>query len=147
MLNVCWIFLFYQPLSKTEWNAPGCYYMLKYKKVNSPRRWTTEKIGDPHVGVFPIPNPGSNQLWEFKISAGNHEGPGPESPISRSLSGQDAPDVKPEGAEMQAVTASSVTLEWKPVTLVRGSVDGYKVDTMSCRSMLPRLWAFTICQN
>lgn len=66
-------------------------------------------------------------MWQFKISAGNHEGPGPESPISRSLSGQDAPDVKPEGAGMQAVTASSITLEWKPVALVRGSVDGYKI--------------------
>ncbi|XP_074608784.1 hemicentin-1-like [Acropora palmata] len=121
-LSITWT-----PLSKTEWNAPGCYYMLQYKKANSPRRWTTEKIGDPHVGLFSIPNPGSNQMWQFKISAGNHEGPGPESPISRSLSGQDAPDVKPEGAEMQAVTASSVTLEWKPVTLVRGSVDGYKI--------------------
>ena len=75
-------------------------------------------------------------MWEFKISAGNHEGPGPESPISRSLSGQDAPDVKPEGAKMQAETANTVTLEWKPVTLLRGSVDGYKVSTMSCRSML-----------
>ncbi|XP_068759026.1 neuroglian-like isoform X2 [Montipora capricornis] len=122
-LSITWT-----PMSKTKWNAPGCYYMLKYREENLPGRdWRTEKIGDPSVHVFSVSDPGYYQPWEFKICAGNHQGLGPESPISRSFSGQDAPDVKPDGAGTQSVNATSVALAWKPVTLNRGSVDGYKI--------------------
>ena len=116
-------------MSKLEWNAPGCYYILRYRKVNIGYvvPWETEKIGDPRVHVFAVSNPGYYQLWEFKIRAGNQENLGTESPVRRSFSGQNAPAVKPESAEVEAVTASTVALAWEPVTLNKGSVDGYKV--------------------
>ena len=116
-------------MSETEWDAPGCYYMLKYRKVSpgSLNDWMVEKIGDPSVHVFPVTNAGYYQLWEFKIRVGNHEGLGPESPVKRSFSGQNAPSMKPGNTEVGAVTASGVALTWEPVTLPRGSVDGYKV--------------------
>ena len=123
-------------MPKTKWNAPGCYYMLKYREENLRGVWRTEKIGDPSVHVFSVSNPGYYQPWEFKICAGNHQGLGPESPISRSFSGQDAPDVKPDGAETQGVNATSVALAWQPVTLNKGSVDGYKVHMLSVKSGL-----------
>ena len=103
--------------------------MLKYRRVNIgfPNEWKVEKIGDPHVHVFAVTNAGYYHLWEFKIGVGNHEGLGPESPVKQSYSGQNAPAVKPESTEVGAVTASSIALAWEPVTLPRGSVDGYKV--------------------
>lgn len=116
-------------MSKTEWNAQGCYYIIKYRKVNLGylSDWMVEKISDPSVDLFAVSNAGYYQLWEFKIRAGNHEGLGPESPVRRSFSGQNAPAVVPESTEVEAVTASSVALTWKPVTVSKGSVDGYKV--------------------
>lgn len=116
-------------MTETEWNAPGFYYVLQYRKVNLGylSEWKEEKIGDPGVHVFAVTNAGYYQLWEFKIRTGNHEGFGPESPVRRSFSGQDAPAAKPETAEVEAVTSSSVALAWKPVTVLKGSIDGYKV--------------------
>ena len=102
--------------------------MLMYRKVNGQiSKWTKEKIGDPSVGVFAMSNPGYYQLWEFKIYAGNHEGPGLESPVVRSYSGQNAPAAKPESPQAGTVSDSGVTLGWKPVTVTRGSVEGYRV--------------------
>lgn len=102
--------------------------MLMYRKVNGQiTKWTKEKIGDPSVGVFAMSDPGYYQLWEFKIYAGNHEAPGLESPVVQSYSGQDAPAAKPESPQAGTVSDSGVTLGWKPVTVTRGSVEGYRV--------------------
>ena len=115
-------------MPKDQWNAPGCYYILTYRKVNGPlSEWMEEKIGDPGVEKFALSNPGYYQLWEFTIHVGNHEGPGPASPVVRSLSGQNAPAVRPERSQVGTVSDDSVTLSWTPVTVKRGSVDGYKV--------------------
>ena len=120
---------FIQPMPKIDQNAPKFYYMLTYRKYqpNNPLGWNREKISDPTAGVFPVPNPGYYEEWEFKIYAGNSEGDGPESPITRSFSGQDKPGGRPENIEVLQITARSVDLRWKPVTVARGSVDGYKV--------------------
>ena len=122
-------------MPKEDWNAPGCYYILKYRKVNGIlQNWIEEKIGDSNVGVFPLPNPGYYQLWEFKINAGNHEGLGPVSPVITSYSGQNPPAVKPENPQVGTVTDSSVTLFWEPVAVKQGSVDGYKVSSLSLKT-------------
>ena len=118
-------------MPKDKWSAPGCYYIMKHRKVNGhATEWIEEKIGDPRVGVFALTNPGYYQLWEFMIRAGNHEGPGPDSPVVRSYSGQNPPAAKPESTQVGTVTDSTVTLAWKPVTIKRGSVDGYKVNQL-----------------
>ena len=121
--------LYYQPLPKTEWDAPGFYYIVKFRKVNFGylNDWRIEKIGDPKVNVFPVTNAGYYQLWEFTIRAGNHEGLGPECPMKLAFSGQDAPAEKPESTNVEVVTATTATIAWKPVTVMRGNVDGYKV--------------------
>ncbi|XP_020621934.1 hemicentin-1-like isoform X3 [Orbicella faveolata] len=122
-LSITWT-----PMPKEDWNAPGCYYILKYRKVNGILEdWIEEKIGDSKVGVFALSDPGYYQQWEFAINAGNHEGLGPVSPVNRSYSGQNPPAVKPENPQVGTVTDSNVTLFWEPVAVKQGSVDGYKI--------------------
>ena len=81
--------------------------------------------------MFELSNPGYYQQWEFTIRAGNHEGLGPASPMKSAYSGQDAPVVKPESSKVGEVSDDGVTLSWEPVTVKRGSVDGYRVSDAS----------------
>ena len=114
-----------------DWNAPGLYYLLKYIQVAEGKSEVEERITDPTVDVFAIPNPGYYKLWEFQIQAGNDVDLGPESPVVQSYSGQDPPEGKPGNVQTGAATARTVELSWQPVTVTRGSVDGYKVRAAS----------------
>ena len=114
-------------MAKVDWNAPGLYYLLKYRQVPGDQFGDPEKITDPTVDVFAIPNPGYYKLWEFQIQAWNKEGMGPWSPKVQSRSGQDPPEGKPGNVQTGGATARTVELSWQPVTVTRGSVDGYKV--------------------
>ena len=114
-------------MAKVDWNAPGLYYLLKYRQVPGGQFGDPEKITDPTVDVFAIPNPGYYKLWEFQIQAGNKEGMGPWSPKVQSRSGQDPPEGKPGNVQPAAATARTVVLSWQPVNVTRGTVDGYKV--------------------
>ena len=114
-------------MPKVDWNAPGLYYSLKYREVPDGSFGDPERITDPTVDVFAIPNPGYYKLWEFQIQAGNKEGMGPWSPKVQSRSGQDPPEGKPGNVQTGGATARTVELSWQPVTVTRGSVDGYKV--------------------
>ena len=114
-------------MAKVDWNAPGLYYLLKYRQVPGGQFGDPEKITDPTVDVFAIPNPGYYKLWEFQIQAGNKEGMGPKSPVVQSYSGQDPPEGKPGNVQTGSATARTVVLSWQPVNVTRGSVDGYKV--------------------
>ena len=119
-------------MPKMDWNAPGLYYLLKYRELPDGEFGTPEKITDPAVDVFAIPNPGINKLWEFQIQAGNDIDLGPESPVVQSYSGQDPPKGKPGNVQTGAATARTVDLTWVPVTVPpRGTVDGYKVRAAS----------------
>ena len=113
-------------MPRVDWNAPGLYYKLFYKKA-SDREMVDVKIPDPASSLFKVQNPGYHELWEFQIQAGNDEAPGDISPIVTAYSGQDPPAGKPQGVTVGTVTARSVELSWQPVTVSRGSVDGYKV--------------------
>ena len=114
-----------------DWNAPGLYYLLKYIQVAEGKSEVEERITDPTVDVFTIRNPGYYKLWEFQIQAGNDVNLGPESPVVQSYSGQDPPEGKPGNVQTGAATARTVELSWQPVTVTRGSVDGYKVRAAS----------------
>ena len=118
-------------MPKVDWNAPGLYYLLKYRQVPGGQFGDPEKITDPTVDIFAIPNPGYYKLWEFQIQAGNDVNLGPKSPVVQSYSGQDPPEVKPGNVQTGAATARTVVLSWQPVTITRGSVDGYKVRAAS----------------
>ena len=131
-------------MPKVDWNAPGLYYMLKYRQVAEGKSEVEEKIPDPAVEVFAIPNPGYYELWEFQIQAGNEEGMGPWSPKVQSRSGQDPPEGKPGNVKTGGATARTVELSWQPVTVTRGSVDGYKVRAVSF--LLPFL-SFTLSET
>ena len=113
-------------MPRIDWNAPGLYYKLFYKNA-SDRAMVDVKIPDPASSRFRIQDAGYHELWEFQIQAGNDEGPGYVSPIARAYSGQGPPAGKPEGVTVGTVTVRSVELSWKPVTVSRGSVDGYRV--------------------
>ena len=117
-------------MPKIEWNAPGLFYILNYRRVvgEPPENWKEERISDPTVGVFAVQDPGYYKLWEFRIRAWNVEGPGEWSSIEQSYSGQDAPEGRPEDVDYGEVTARSVQLTWKPVAATKGgSIDGYRV--------------------
>ena len=118
-------------MPKVDWNAPGLYYLLKYREVPDGQFGDPERIIDPAVDVFAIPNPGYYKLWEFQIQAGNDVDLGPESPVVQSYSGQDPPEGKPVNVQTGGATARTVELSWQPVTVTRGSVDGYKVRAAS----------------
>ena len=120
-----------QAMPKVDWNAPGLYYLLKYREVPDGQFGDPERITDPAVDVFAIPNPGYYKLWEFQIQAGNDVDLGPESPVVQSYSGQDPPEGKPVNVQTGGATARTVELSWQPVTVTRGSVDGYKVKAVS----------------
>ena len=115
-----------------DWNAPNLYYKLWYRKRGSADWLPEKKFTDPSIDKFSVPDPGYYIPWEFQIQAENDQGPGPKSPIVWSYSGQDPPKRKPEDVEVGAVTARSVELSWKPVTVDGGSVDGYRVSWLCC---------------
>ena len=120
-------------MPKVEWNAPGLYYILNYRRVRGepPDEWIEERIPEADVGKFSVPDPGYYKLWEFKILAGNNEGQGEFGAIEQSYSGQDAPEGKPEDVSIGRISARSVKLSWKPVAATKGgSVDGYRVSGM-----------------
>jgi len=119
-------------MPKVDWNAPGLYYLLKYRQVAEGKSEVEKRIADPAVDVFVLLIPGYYKLWEFQIQAGNDVDLGPESPVVRSYSGQDPPEGKPRNVETGAATARTVELSWQPVTVTRGSVDGYTVRAASC---------------
>lgn len=113
-------------MRRVEWNGPGLYYKLWYRRVNS---------GDALVEVrreassdsFVVPDAGYYRQWEFQIQAINEVGEGPKSPLEKQFSGQDPPTGKPEDVTVGTITARSVELSWKKVTFTRGSVDGYRI--------------------
>ncbi|XP_068715039.1 fibronectin type III domain-containing protein-like isoform X4 [Montipora foliosa] len=110
-----------------EWNAPGLFYKLWYKRVGPANSLVEIKLDDPKTERFNIPNAGYYVQWEFQIQAINDIAPGPKSPFVKAFSGQDPPAGRPEDVTVGTVTARSVELSWKPVTVTRGSVDGYRI--------------------
>ena len=134
-----------QAMPKVNWNAPGLYYLLKYREVPDGPFGDPERITDPAFDVFAIPNPGYQKLWEFQIQAGNDVDLGPESPVVQSYSGQDPPEGKPVNVQTEGATARTVELSWQPVTVTRGSVDGYKVKAVSF--LLPFFCSFTLSET
>ena len=129
-------------MPKIDWNAPGLYYILKYRRLQPTGQFETEKISDASVDVFEIPNPGYYKPWEFQIQSGNDQGLGPVSPLVQSFSGQDPPADKPEDVRVGTVTARTVELMWKPVTVTRGIVDGYRVRYFKGSSVVPKTQNF-----
>ena len=112
-------------MPKVEWNAPGLYYNLFYGRVGEDFGET--RIADPAVDRFNVTNAGYYIEWQFRIQAVNDIGSGDISPIVKAFSGQDPPKDRPEDVTVGTVTARTVELSWQPVTVTRGSVDGYRV--------------------
>ncbi|KAL9967619.1 hypothetical protein ACROYT_G025889 [Oculina patagonica] len=118
-LNITWT-----PMPKVDWNAPGLYYILQYRKVKGEAHnvWKEENITDPSIGTFSIP--GQCEVWEFRIRAGNEKGLGPFSAIENAsfVFG------KPERVDVENITVSSVQVAWTPVAVPKGgSIDGYRI--------------------
>ena len=116
----------FQAMRRVEWNGPGLYYKLWYRKVNS-NDALVEVRREASSDSFVVPDAGYYVQWEFQIQAINEVGEGPKSPLVKQFSGQDPPEGKPEDVTVGTITARSVELSWKPVTITRGSVDGYRV--------------------
>ena len=120
-------------MPKVDWNAPGLYYILQYRKVKSYPHgvWKEENMTDPAIGIFSLRGPGQCEHWEFRIRAGNDEGVGPFSAIEKSFFGQDVPKDKPENVSVENITTSSVQVAWTPIANSKGgSIDGYRVSRL-----------------
>ncbi|XP_068738238.1 fibronectin type III domain-containing protein-like [Montipora capricornis] len=110
-----------------EWNGPGLFYKLWYGRVGQVNSLEKTVLDDPKTERFNVPNAGYYILWQFQIQAINDIAPGPKSPFVKAFSGQDPPAGRPEVVTVGTVTARSVELSWKSVTVSRGSVDGYRI--------------------
>ncbi|XP_068715034.1 hemicentin-1-like [Montipora foliosa] len=110
-----------------EWNGPGLFYKLWYGRVGHGNSLEETVLDDPKTERFNIPNAGYYVQWQFQIQAINDIAAGPKSPLVKAFSGQDPPTGRPEDVTVGTVTARSVELSWKPVTVTRGSVDGYRI--------------------
>ena len=120
-------------MPKIDWNAPGVYYRLQYRKVkDKPLVWEERNITDPTVGMFTVQERSRCELWEFRICAANDEGLGPFSAIEQSYFAPHIPKGKPENVTVANITAQSVNIAWAPVADLKdeGS-DGYRVS--SCK--------------
>lgn len=120
-------------MPKIDWNAPGFYYRLQYRKVkDKPLVWEERNITDPTVGMFTVQEPSRCELWGFRICAANDEGLGPFSAIKQSYFAPHIPKGKPENVIVGNITAQRVTVAWAPVADLKdeGS-DGYRVS--SCK--------------
>ena len=113
-------------MRRVEWNGPGLYHKLWYRRVNSNDE-LEEVRRNASSDSFVVPDAGYYVQSEFQIQAINEVGEGPKSPLVKQFSGQDPPTGKPEDFKVGTITARSVELSWKPVIFTRGSVDGYKV--------------------
>lgn len=116
-------------MPKIDWNAPGLYYILQYRRVtDKPPVWEEENITDPTVGMFTVQEPGHCELWEFQICAANDKGLGPFSAIEQSIFGLHTPKGKPENVTVDKITIHSVNVSWAPVADSKeGGFDGYRV--------------------
>ena len=110
-----------------EWNGPGLFYKLWYGRVGPGISLEEIQLDDPKTERFNVSNAGYYVQWQFQIQAINYIAPGPKSPFVKAFSGQDPPAGRPEDVTVGTVTARSVELSWKLVTVTRGSVDGYRV--------------------
>ena len=117
-------------MPKVDWNAPGLYYILNYRSLPN-GTVVTHRINDSSVSVFRVPNPGYYKQWGFQMQAGNDQGVGPMSPLVTLYSVPDPPSKRPEDVKVGAVGAHTVELLWRPVDLIRGRVDGYRVSLKS----------------
>ena len=114
-------------MRRVEWNGPGLFYKLWYKRVGPGNSLDEIQLDDPKTERFNIPNAGYYVQWQFQIQAINDIAAGPKSPFVKAFSGLDPPAGRPEDVTVGTVTARSVELSWKRVTVTRGSVDGYRV--------------------
>ena len=120
----------FQPLTKLEQNAPGCRYLLSYKRKDS-GSWKKQTIFDCSVGVFKVDKAGYYIEWHFKIQVENNLGKGPESPRYSAFSGQDPPKFPPANLRDIKPGTRTVEITWDAVKIDanrgRGSIDGYRV--------------------
>lgn len=114
-------------MRRVEWNGPGLFYKLWYGRVGQGNSLEETVLDDPKTERFNVPNAGYYVQWQFQIQAINDIAPGPKSPLVKAFSGQDPPTERPEDVTVGTVTARSVELSWKRVTVTRGSVDGYRI--------------------
>ncbi|XP_068713129.1 fibronectin type III domain-containing protein-like [Montipora foliosa] len=114
-------------MRRVEWNGPDLFYKLWYKRVGLANSLEEIQLDDPKTERFNIPNAGYYVQWEFQIQAINDIAAGPKSPFAKAFSGQDPPAERPENVTVGTVTERIVELSWKPVTVTRGSVDGYRI--------------------
>lgn len=119
-------------MPKVDWNAPGLYYILQYRKVKGEAHnvWKEENITDPSIGTFSIP--GQCEVWEFRMRAGNEKGLGPFSAIGNASFVQVAPVRKPESVSVGSITGSSVQVAWTPVAGSKeGRIVGFRVSILN----------------
>ncbi|KAH0630234.1 hypothetical protein JD844_013012 [Phrynosoma platyrhinos] len=111
-------------------NGEGFGYIIMFRPLGS-ARWTKAVAASVEASKYIYRNESITPLFPFEVKVGvfNHEGVGTLSPIYIVYSGEDEPQIAPNGTSVQSISASEIEVSWNPVAWNRhtGRVLGYEV--------------------
>ncbi|XP_074872337.1 neural cell adhesion molecule L1 isoform X2 [Carettochelys insculpta] len=116
----------WQPLKKSDWNAPELSYRVQWRQRDQGGRWSEETVSGPPLLVTDTP---TFVAYEIKVQAVNLAGKGPEPPIVVGYSGEDVPLVYPENVGVEILNSTSVLVSWSLPSRegLRGHLRGFRV--------------------
>ncbi|KAI6224569.1 hypothetical protein M3Y95_00766900 [Aphelenchoides besseyi] len=121
----------WEPMEKSEWNAPGLRYKVFYRLREAGGRWHEFYVEDPLADHTILRERPTFKEYEVKVQAVNEKGVSSEKPeIVNGFSGEDVPLTPPAHLTLANVDDfDRVTVKWDAVDpeTVRGHFRGYKV--------------------
>ncbi|XP_074922162.1 neural cell adhesion molecule L1-like [Chelonoidis abingdonii] len=99
----------WQPLNKSDWNAPELSYRVQWRRLGEGGSWSEETVRGPPLLVTRTP---TFVPYEIKVQAVNPIGKGPEPPTVVGYSGEDVPQVNPENVGVEIFNSTSVLVSW-----------------------------------
>ncbi|XP_044856555.1 neural cell adhesion molecule L1, partial [Mauremys mutica] len=124
----------WQPLNKSDWNAPELSYRVQWRRLGEGGSWSEETVSGPPLLVTRTP---TFVPYELKVQAVNPIGKGPEPPSVVGYSGEDVPQVNPENVGVEIFNSTSVLVSWTLPNRdqLRGHLRGFRVFYWRLRSV------------
>uniref|UniRef100_A0A8C8RPQ4 L1 cell adhesion molecule n=1 Tax=Pelusios castaneus TaxID=367368 RepID=A0A8C8RPQ4_9SAUR len=116
----------WQPLARSDWNAPELSYRVQWRLKDRGGRWSEETVTSPPFLVTDTPTFVS---YEIKVQAVNPAGKGPDPATVVGYSGEDVPEGYPENVGVEILNSTSVLVSWTPPSKdkLRGHLRGFRV--------------------
>ncbi|XP_067399283.1 neural cell adhesion molecule L1-like, partial [Emydura macquarii macquarii] len=116
----------WQPLNKSDWNAPELSYRVQWRLADPGGRWNEETVAGPPLLVTETP---TYVPYEIKVQAVNPAGKGPDPPAVVGYSGENVPLGYPENVGVEIINSTSVLVSWTPPSrdTLRGRLRGFRV--------------------